>query len=433
MTAVSVDATSNFLLSGSADSSVHVWSIPSLLSFSNQDTHSPLHTLSAHRSAITALVTGHSSSSLNIAVSASKDNTAIIWDYQNNTLLRTILLPATPLSLALDPADRAVYATYEDGSVQILHFYSPYFSSDSPEDANTTHKNNPLYDEAHAAMPVQPPASTRWNPPSDDVGAALSAMLSYDGSVLTTGHASGKILTWDIPLSRYSSTFPTSASVLPGPVTNLVPLPITGFPAKRQDNSTRTKIHAVVKPKHGAFENRDMEGAVPGNYKIAAQLLGSLSVPSFSASEIYDQNEDSEFLRALSHPSFPSDMLSQGLAELESWNQQPQYKASAVSVAEPKADEPMADASADFMSLDAPVEATKPSMEQKNAQLEKEIEALRKVQRATLQQVEELKKENSTMMKKAKPDDAPKPGAGKNLRSRANGEWERLGGKGKSS
>lgn len=405
VTALAVDPTSNFLLSGSADSSIHVWSIPSLLSFSNQNTHEPLHTLSGHRSAITSLATGHSSTSYNIVVSASKDNTAIVWDYHNNTLLRTILLPSTPLCLALDPADRAVYTGYEDGSVQLLSFYSPAFAASATDDVDNT--KNPLFDEAQATMPVQPPATTRCSPPSEDMGPALSCTLSYDGSILTTGHESGKVLFWDVPLGRYSSTYSPTSAPLHGPITNLISLPVTGFPL---ETTPRTKLHAVVKPKHGAFESRDVEGAIPGDYKITGQFTTSFPLPTFSAEQTQSAAQ-SDFMTALTHPSFPSDLLAKGLAEFSSWTPSklaPQTPASTTAVAaEAKQDDPSDQG--DFMSLDAPAAATQPTLEQKNAQLQTEIAALRKAQRASLKEMDDIKKEKAALLQKVQAADGKKP------------------------
>lgn len=399
VTALAVDPTSTFLLSGSADSSIHVWSISDLLSFSSQNTPSPLHTLSAHRSAITALAFGHSTSTYNIAVSASKDNTAIVWDYHNNTLLRTILLPSTPLCLAIDAADRAVYTGYEDGSVHLLNFYSDAFSAGISGESDLT--KNPIYDEAQATLPVQPPATTRWSPPSADIGATLSCILNYDGSILTTGHASGKVLHWDIPLARYSSTFAPTTTSLPGPVTNLVTLPVTGFPS--ETNPRRTKLHAVVKPKHGAFEARDIEGAVPGEYKINGQFTTTFPIPHFSASE-QPESTQSDFMRALTHPSFPSDLLSKSLAEFSSWtptafsSQQPAVAPAASIPVEPTNVSTSGDA--DFMSLDASAASSDPTLEQRNAQLQAEIAALRKVQRASLKEMDEMRKEKAALLKR---------------------------------
>lgn len=405
VTALVVDPTSNFVLSASADASIHVWSLPSLLSFSNaaaQGQHSPLHTLSGHRAAITSLVIGHSAGFCNIAVSASADRSCIVWDYHENQLLRTVLLPEVPRCLALDPADRAFYTTYDDGSVQMVDFYSEAFSAANPDSVQ-----HPLYDPAQAAMPVQPPPQTRWTPPSADQGAALSAILSYDGSMLMTGHASGNVLIWDVPLGRYSSTF-TSAPMM-GPVTNLVSLPVQGFP------NTCTALFsqaAIVKPKHAAFDKSDLDGAVPGNYNLSLQFSRQLPMPHISASRKQPAVTESDFLTALTHPVFPESLLAESLAELASWNGSakpqsvvpvPPAVAASVAVEPPVAEQQVSD-SADFMSLDAPTNTSGPSVEQQNEVLRAELAALKRVQRASLIQMEALRKEKVELLAKIRQD-----------------------------
>lgn len=407
VTAITVDPSSNFVLSASADASIHVWSLPALLSFANaalQGQHAPLHTLSGHRAAITSLVVGHSAAFSNIAVSASSDQSCIVWDYHDNQLLRTVLLPAIPRCLALDPADRAFYTAYDDGSVQMVDFYSPAFSAANPDSLQ-----NPLYDDAQAAMPVQPPPQTRWTPPSADQGAALSAILSYDGSMLMTGHNSGNVLVWDIPLGRYSSTF--TSTPLPGPVTNLIPLPVQGFSDARPPLISQATI---VKPKHAAFDKADLDGAVPGNYNLSLHFPRQLPMPHLSASTKQTDSLESDFFAALTHPVFPESLLADSLAELASWNPSAQAQPTTTATASPAAEEPPAPSkpqasdSADFMSLDddAPVtsSSSKPSVEQQNKALKAELAALKRVQRASLVQMEALRREKVELLAKIRQD-----------------------------
>jgi pre-rRNA-processing protein IPI3 len=401
VTALAVDPTSNFVLSASADASIHVWSLPTLLSFSNaalQGQHAPLHTLSVHRAAITSLVLGHSAAFCNIAVSASADQSCIVWDYHENQLLRTVLLPAIPRCLALDPADRAFYTAYDDGSVQVVDFYSPAFSAANPDSLQ-----HPLFDHAQAAMPVQPPPQTRWTPPSADHGAALSAMLSYDGSLLMTGHNSGHVLVWDIPLARYSSTFTTTPMM--GPVTNLVSLPVHGFPDARP---ALTNQVAIVKPKHGAFDKSHLDGAMPGNYNLSMQFLRQLPIPHISASKDSSATTESEFFTALTHPVFPESLLAESLAELASWNGSATSQTAAVTPidtpTEASVAQPQVSDSADFMSLDTPATHSGPSVEQQNEALKAELAALRRVQRASLIQMETLRKEKVELLAKIRQD-----------------------------
>ncbi|KAG0650364.1 Pre-rRNA-processing crb3 ipi3 [Hyphodiscus hymeniophilus] len=259
-------ATRSHLLTGSEDSNINVWSIHRLLSLTTSETHEPLRTLSNHRAAITALVMGHSASTTNICVSASKDNTVIVWNYHSGDLLRTFLLPSTPLCLALDPCDRGVFVGFEDGSIQILEF----LQRDSVL--------NPLFDTRLQNTPLQitlPP----WTAPSD-VGAAHCMGLSYDGTSLLSGHASGKIAQWDAGRKAFSAEI----TDLNAPVTNiLMQFP---FPERRM-----TKLSTVVKPKLG--ENA---------YTFTAQLSGSIGSNTFA--------------RVLEDPGFPADMLEDAISRL---------------------------------------------------------------------------------------------------------------------
>ncbi|KAL8968123.1 MAG: hypothetical protein Q9183_002614 [Haloplaca sp. 2 TL-2023] len=300
ITCLTLDPTFNFLLSGSSDSNIHVWSVQSLLSFSQpaendagqSRLYSPLRTLTNHRAPITALFSGHSGSKANFAISAAKDQTCMIWDYFTGTLLRTFLLSSTPLCLTLDPADRAAYVGYEDGSVQILDFYKQ-------EQLTHTHR-----DPAHqTTSPIQPPTSDRWCLPDSLSSAAQSIALTYDGSTLLSGHENGHVYAWNIAAGKYASTLATDFSL---PITNLVFLPPTGFPDKEPPN---VKLVNVIKPRfhESSIGHGNNDGMVPWNYTHTMQFIHPL--PLF-------KNPPSNMDRALTHPSFPGSMLDEGVAEL---------------------------------------------------------------------------------------------------------------------
>lgn len=267
-----IAATSTHLITGSEDSNLHVWSIPQLLSLhtNTNEPHEPIRTLSNHRAAITSLVMGHSSSTSNICISASRDNSIIVWNYHTGDLLRTFLLPATPLCMALDPCDRAIYAGFEDGSLQMIELI---------------HSNsaiNPLYDTNLQNTPVQV-TSPPWSPPTE-IGAVHCLGLSYDGTSLFSGHASGKISHWDTG----RRAFLVELADLNAPVTNLVmqsPFPKT----------PRTKSINVVKPK-----------LAEGNYTFIAQLNGAKG--------------SSTFEQALEYQGFPKGMLEKALLDLAGHN-----------------------------------------------------------------------------------------------------------------
>jgi pre-rRNA-processing protein IPI3 len=213
---------------------------------------------------MTALTTGHSTRTTNICVSASKDNTIIVWNYHSGDLLRTFLLPSAPLCLALDPCDRAVYAGFEDGSLQLIEFL------------NANSAINPLYDSNLQTTPVQitlPP----WTAPSEP-GAAFCIGLSYDATYVFSGHATGKIAQWDTGRRAFSSEL----ADLNAPVTNL--LMLSPFPSK-----TSIRPSTVIKPKLGE-----------GQYVFTAQLSKSIS--------------SSDFDRAVRNQGFPAEMLESAIS-----------------------------------------------------------------------------------------------------------------------
>lgn len=294
-----MDRTSNFLLSGSPDSTIHLWSIPSLLSFLPSSTHdasqaqllSPLRSFSDHRAAINALEFGHSSGIANIAISASQDNTCIVWDYLGGIALHTFLLVSAPLCLTLDPADRAAYVGYEDGSIQLLKFYI---------DHSLTH---PLHSSDVTSTPSHPAVKDRWLPPSPQSSATLSIQLSYDGATLLSGHRDGTVQSWDVA----KGLFGTTLADLSAPVTNLKILSPIGFSLS---STLPLKLHKVVKPRYessaGVYNNLSTASGLPANYTLTAQFATTLS------------SEPSDFQKSLTSPTFSSSLLDASIAELAS-------------------------------------------------------------------------------------------------------------------
>lgn len=214
---------------------------------------------------------GHSATPTNICVSASKDSTCIVWNYQSGDLLRTFLLPSAPLCLTLDPCDRAVYVGSEDGSIQCVEFIS------------SASLLNPLFDQTLQSTPTQitmPP----WTADSEigEVGPTHCININYDGTHLLSGHTSGKIVQWDIGRRGVRG----EVADLNAPVTNLIMM--SPFPKKRM-----TKTITVVKPKLGE-----------GHYTFTSQLTGMI-----------DQNP---FEQAVQSLGFAQDMLEGAISKFYS-------------------------------------------------------------------------------------------------------------------
>jgi pre-rRNA-processing protein IPI3 len=330
-------------------------------------------------------------------VSISEDKSAIVWDYHSGQALRTYLLPEAPTAVALDPADRAFYVAYEDGSLQVVDFYDETQQS-SPTDT--------LRETSLSHRPVQTSTKRRFNAESQKLGGALSLSLSWDGTTLVSGHVSGKIAAWDIAKGNYISTL----SSLVGPVTNVQFLPPTGFPNAPEH---KLKIHTIVKPKQDTGAANAGNGLIPANYTLNVQLTGRLSAPAISATE-KRKTEKSEFEEALTHPVFPLSMLEESLAELESWNTH-----SNGTVAP----------SADFLSLSADNDPTtsnagvaKDAAEMN--ELKKQLASLQRIQKVTFSQLAELREEKEWFVRKEKKRAARKHAKARKASGIVNGDHD---------
>jgi pre-rRNA-processing protein IPI3 len=217
-----VAATPYHVLTGSDDSDIHVWSLPQLLELDSAAEHEPQRSLSNHRAAITGLSVSPSvSSDTNFCVSASKDKSCIIWNYQTGDALRTLLFPSFPLCLSLDPSSRAVCVSCEDGSIYLTEVFA-----EKP-------LLGPGSEEATTVVQVSAP----FGATQPDVGPASCLSLSYDGTMLLTGHPKGQIMRWDIAENKS----PVELANLNAAVTNIAF--VSPFPADQP-----TKTVTIVKP-----------------------------------------------------------------------------------------------------------------------------------------------------------------------------------------
>ncbi|KAL2166055.1 hypothetical protein VTG60DRAFT_3402 [Thermothelomyces hinnuleus] len=217
-----VAATPYHVLTGSDDSDIHVWSLLQLLELDSAAEHQPQRSLSNHRAAITGLSVSPSvSSDTNFCVSASKDKSCIIWNYQTGDALRTLLFPSFPLCLSLDPSSRAICVSCDDGSLYVTEVFSekPLLGPGAEEATTVVQISSPF----GAAQP--------------DVGPASCLSWSYDGTMLLTGHPKGQIMRWDVAENKS----PVELANLNAAVTNV--LFISPFPAERP-----TKTVNIIKP-----------------------------------------------------------------------------------------------------------------------------------------------------------------------------------------
>ena len=157
-----------------------------------------------------------------------------------------------------------------------------------------------------------------------------------------------------------------------------------------------------MKPRHDASSTSigaiESTGTAPGNYTLNVQLTSQIRLPSISASSVLTA-DPSEFEVALTHPSFPSSLLDEGLAELASWSSQPTDGASA-------------SVSADYLSLaPAPqngamaLAQTDGGISESNhdaqlRELRAQVASLQRVQKVTFKQLAELREERGWWVEK---------------------------------
>lgn len=287
-----------FILSGSSDSNVHVWPLPQLVSFSQSQSissndpppNSPLRTFSNHRSGITALACGHSRPLSNFAVSASAEATCYVWSTSDCQILRTILLPSVSQSLAVDPMDRALYSSHEDGSIQFFNFYN-----DSQKTQNIR--------SPELSYPRQLLAEESWSPASTNIGSAQCLTLSYGGTTLLSGHASGKILSWDVAKHRVHKVIADIGQ----PVTNIAMELPEGLPNKRP----RIKVKTVVKPKIDSSPSHQPDAiSIPVDYSLQVQISPSQS------SHLLTPSHETDFHALLTNPIFPKHLIDEAVLDL---------------------------------------------------------------------------------------------------------------------
>lgn len=202
------------LVSAGADARVLVWRVADLVAVENQTAVEPAHIFTAHSLAITGLVLSKTDILRDIRVfSSSLDATVCVFSLFTGQLLHTLVVDKPVTSLAVDPAERAVYAGGEDG-VRTLPLYRQ-----SPHTRR-------LESVGGAGAIVSFENTTVFESP-----APVSALtLSQDATHLYVGDSEGSVSSWDVGtgtlLKKYRSVKgPVSALVVATPSSDFLELP----------------------------------------------------------------------------------------------------------------------------------------------------------------------------------------------------------------
>ncbi|RUS19539.1 WD40-repeat-containing domain protein [Endogone sp. FLAS-F59071] len=107
------------LVSGGDDAGVNVWLLSSLLDDTATDAPTPHYSWPDHTLPITDIMCGLGSFRAARILTSSLDHTCKLWDLATGTLLTTFLLPHPVTALALDPAERSLFAAAGNAVHQI--------------------------------------------------------------------------------------------------------------------------------------------------------------------------------------------------------------------------------------------------------------------------------------------------------------------------
>ena len=340
---LSVDLSENYVLSASSDSIVLVWSLLDILSFSpgvgpgtisGTESHKPRASLIGHNGSVTSVITGHSTSVANIAVSAAKDRKTLVWDYHSGQLLRSFSLHSVPLCLELDPADRFIYLGHEDGSTHRVDLYLAGKSLRSLDDPSNIASDQFIESSRWQLPPTTGTIAQTTTSQGSDIDlpendSVLSLALSHDGTRLITGHSSGRILSWDSTAGRFLSV---CAHYPSAPVTSLQFLPVVDvnpdgdqMSKRQQGRSLRVKGQSCVKPRPGEpYSNLagTANRAVNGDYAFASAFPAALRDAKRLRSQRPSRNAvtTSDFENLLKVPGVAGDVSAECIAALSEYD-----------------------------------------------------------------------------------------------------------------
>lgn len=219
----------------------------------------------------------------NTIVSVSEDGTLHRWSLVDGQKISTAFSSKGVASLCLDPADRALYLGHDDGSVSFQDLMVPLQSANKANDMlDTDDKRN------------------NWSSSLTLSDSILCMTLTYDATVLLTGHRSGRVSAWNIAKQTYLKEL----NKLENPVTNIAMLIPDGL---AQDQ--RAIGSEVIKPRLDLSNTVFTKGTsdVPINYTINAQINRGIS--------------DTSTGLGITEDGWPDHILRNGIEALRSLNE----------------------------------------------------------------------------------------------------------------
>lgn len=215
ITAIQFTQDECFVFTGSKDSTVLGWRLMDLITssleggvnFGDQNVSSnnsvqPVYSWTkVHSLDITGLCVGYGRGDNNRVYTSSLDNTLRCWDMAKNELVSTHVLPEKITALALDPAERAVYAGLANGDILLINRYKVNPATGVVEGPRGNNEKITLTFEDNSDIALSRSDS--------DVKSSVTCLaISFDGTILAAGYSDGQVYTWDITTKQVLRKLP---------------------------------------------------------------------------------------------------------------------------------------------------------------------------------------------------------------------------------
>lgn len=202
---------SSYMVTAGLDSRTSVWRIADCVLFFQEDRRiKPFYSIADHSLAVTGICMVGALVDVRL-YTALRDGTLCVYNIPERTHLSTIILPRPAECIAVDLANRQVYAGLDDGSIRIIPLYRARNSVlESVIGARNvvTVSQDPELAETFVHHQQSGAESSETTP------SVTALTLSFDGTVLVSGDSLGRVMAADVASRQVTRTFtPCNAAI----------------------------------------------------------------------------------------------------------------------------------------------------------------------------------------------------------------------------
>ncbi|KAK9448453.1 WD40-repeat-containing domain protein [Limtongia smithiae] len=188
ITKIVFSADDALIFTASVDTRLYSWRLLDLctgFSTTTSDAVKPAASANLHNLAISDIVCGYGHSSDSRVYTVSTDNTCRVWSADGLKLYSTFVFGGSLTSIAVDPAERAMYIGSSDGSIYYVELYKS-----QQEDFDLAYVGG-----LQRSIQISKDTPLKF---AQHEGKVLCLDLSFDATELISGGADGSLIIWDI-------------------------------------------------------------------------------------------------------------------------------------------------------------------------------------------------------------------------------------------